>query len=75
MRTRPGMEGMPGIPGYFDLPNGGNGSIRLEHLDKRRSRLGSLATPGGLTNYGDEEFDDNVSKGRARGRCCWEGGR
>ncbi|KAF2771521.1 ras-domain-containing protein [Teratosphaeria nubilosa] len=36
MRT-PGMDGGPG--GYFDLPNGGNGSFRVGHGDKRRSWL------------------------------------
>lgn len=70
MRTPGGLEGGPGTPGYFDLPNGGNGSFRLGHGDKRRSWLGSLATPGGLTNYGDEELDESVSNGRAKGRCC-----
>lgn len=60
--------------GYFDLPNGGNGSFRLGgHGDKRRSWLGSLATPGGLTNYGggEEEVDNTGGgKGRGKGRCC-----
>jgi len=66
----PGTDGA-GTPGYFDLPNGGTGSFRLGHGDKRRSWLGSLATPGGLTNYGDDgATEDEVTKGLRKGRCC-----
>lgn len=66
----PGIDG-PGTPGYFDLPNGGTGSFRLGHGDKRRSWLGSLATPGGLTNYGDDGVtEDEITKGMRKGRCC-----
>ncbi|SMQ49057.1 unnamed protein product [Zymoseptoria tritici ST99CH_1A5] len=72
MRGTPGMDtGGPGggQGGYFDLQNG-TGSFRLgQHGDKRRSWLGSLATPGGATSYGVEGQDEDV-KGRARGRCC-----
>ncbi|KAF7192425.1 Ras-like GTP-binding protein RYL2 [Pseudocercospora fuligena] len=65
----PGTDvGTPGC--YFDLPNGGTGSFRVGHGDKRKSWLGSLATPGGMTNYGDEEFQDEVNKGMRKGRCC-----
>ncbi|EME88442.1 uncharacterized protein MYCFIDRAFT_159694 [Pseudocercospora fijiensis CIRAD86] len=55
---------------YFDLPNGGSGSFRVGHGDKRKSWLGSLATPGGVTSHGDEEFQDEVHKGMRKGRCC-----
>lgn len=64
-------DGQPGSQGYFDLPGGGTGSFRVGHGDKRRSWLGSLATPGGVTNYGDDgTMDDEVNKGRRKGRCC-----
>lgn len=67
----PGMEGGAGANGYFDLPNGGTGSFRLGHGDKRRSWLGSLATPGGVTSYGDDgALGDEVNKGMQKRRCC-----
>lgn len=65
----PGVNG-PGSS-YFDLPHGGTGSFRVGHGDKRKSWLGSLATPGGLTSYGgDDDVQDEVKKGMKRGRCC-----
>ncbi|CAK4032769.1 Ras-like GTP-binding RYL2 [Lecanosticta acicola] len=71
MGRTPGTEGAPGTPGYFDLPGGGTGSFRLGHGDKRRSWLSSLATPGGLTNYGDDgTIEDEVNKGMRQNRCC-----
>jgi hypothetical protein len=74
MRGTPGYQdfgaagGPTGQQGYFDLPNGGSGSFRLgPHGDKRRSWLGSLATPGTATNYGDEGEIEAVKR---KGRCC-----
>lgn len=67
----PGIDGGVGTPGcYFDLPNGGTGSFRVGHGDKRRSWLGALATPGGLTTYGDDHVEDEVKGGARKGRCC-----
>nr|OQO17085.1 hypothetical protein B0A51_13383 [Rachicladosporium sp. CCFEE 5018] len=65
--------GGPGMPGYFDLPNGGQGSFRLAAADKRSSWLGGLMTPGGMTNYSFGDEGDAVVEGprgiRTR-RCC-----
>ncbi|KAF2165788.1 hypothetical protein M409DRAFT_24074 [Zasmidium cellare ATCC 36951] len=61
------------VDGYFDLlPGGGNGSFRLGPGDKRRSWLGGIVTPGGLTSYGVDggEVEDEVKRGVERGRCC-----
>jgi hypothetical protein len=67
----PGTDGGVRTPGcYFDLPNGGNGSFRLGNGDKRKSWLGALATPGGLTNYGDDDVQDDMNKSARQGRCC-----
>jgi small GTP-binding protein len=68
----PGMDGSAGTPGYFDLPNAGQGSFRLGHGDKRRSWLGFPSTPGGLTNYSWENEDEEVEgpRGTRKGRCC-----
>lgn len=61
------------VDGYFDLPGGGNGSFRLGAGDKRRSWLGGMVTPGGLTSYSygvDGDVEDEVNQGLKRGRCC-----
>ncbi|TKA72573.1 hypothetical protein B0A55_07214 [Friedmanniomyces simplex] len=65
----------PGIDdgqGYFDLPNGGNGSFRVGHGDKRRSWLGFPTTPGALSAWTGEETEAEQDEvpGRRRGRCC-----
>ncbi|TIA08004.1 ras-domain-containing protein [Aureobasidium pullulans] len=54
---------------YFDLPNGGTGSFRVGHGDKRRSWLGFPNTPGAVSytsEAGESEDNTNVRKGR----CC-----
>ncbi|KAK3066503.1 hypothetical protein LTR53_017115 [Teratosphaeriaceae sp. CCFEE 6253] len=71
----PGAEGGEGEGGgYFDdLPNGGNGSFRVGHGNKRRSWLGFPGTPGALsawTGDGSEAGDEREAEGRRRGRCC-----
>ena len=64
----PAMEG--GGQGYFDLPNGGTGSFRVGHGDKRRSWLGAM-TPGALSGYGDEgDSEVEGPRGIRQGRCC-----
>lgn len=65
----PGVDGN-GAPGYFDLPNGGTGSFRVGHGDKRRSWLGFPATPGGLSTWTGDEGDADVEDNRRKGRCC-----
>ncbi|PPJ51714.1 hypothetical protein CBER1_08898 [Cercospora berteroae] len=66
----PGADGSVGTPGcYFDLPNGGHGSFRLGHGDKRRSWLGAL-TPGGMTSYSEHDHEEEAKKGNKQGRCC-----
>jgi small GTP-binding protein len=58
-----------GGPSYFDLPNGGTGSFRVGHGDKRRSWLGFPNTPGAVSyasEAGESEDNTNVRKGR----CC-----
>ncbi|CAD0101290.1 unnamed protein product [Aureobasidium mustum] len=58
-----------GGPSYFDLPNGGTGSFRVGHGDKRRSWLGFPNTPGAVSyasETGESEDNTNVRKGR----CC-----
>lgn len=64
----PGVDG--NAPSYFDLPNGGNGSFRVGHGDKRRSWLGFPATPGGLSAWTGDDADDDVEVPRRKGRCC-----
>lgn len=69
----PGLDGAAGQQGYFDLPNGGSGSFRVGHGDKRRSWLGFPSTPGGLTAYGGgDEGDAQVEGGGGlrKARCC-----
>nr|POE89842.1 ras-like gtp-binding protein ryl2 [Quercus suber] len=68
----PAIEGGAGAAGYFDLPNGGNGSFRIGIGDKRRSWLGFPATPGGFTSVGGEEdeIDEETVRGLRRKRCC-----
>ncbi|EME41895.1 hypothetical protein DOTSEDRAFT_74073 [Dothistroma septosporum NZE10] len=70
MGRTPGLDGQPGTPGYFDLPGGGTGSFRVGHGDKRRSWLGALSTPGGMTHYSDDGTVDEVKSGARKGRCC-----
>lgn len=75
MKTPGGMDGAEGGLGYFDLPNGGQGSFRLgaNHAagDKRKSWLGFPSTPGGATVWGDEgDVDVEGARGRGEGRCC-----
>ena len=68
----PGIDGGGG-QGYFDLPNGGNGSFRVGHGDKRRSWLGFPTTPGALSAWtgDDTEADyDHEVPGKRKGRCC-----
>ncbi|KAK5674453.1 hypothetical protein LTS10_012841 [Elasticomyces elasticus] len=70
-RTPAGLDGEGG--GYFDLPNGGNGSFRVGHGDKRRSWLGFPATPGALSAWTADETEaeaDDEGAGRRKGRCC-----
>lgn len=55
---------------YFDLPNGGAGSFRLGHGDKRRSWLGFPQTPAAPGSYNEEEEELNERVSRDRGRCC-----
>lgn len=65
----PGIE--PNASGYFDLPNGGTGSFRVGHGDKRRSWLGFPgATPGALSTWTSDDQDVNVEIVRQKGRCC-----
>jgi small GTP-binding protein len=66
----PGVDG--GAPGYFDLPNGGNGSFRVGAGDKRRSWLGFPATPGAISTWTGDEQDADVDETtrRRNGRCC-----
>jgi len=64
----PGVDG--GAPGYFDLPNGGTGSFRVGHGDKRRSWLGFPATPGALSTWTSNDGDVDVEVSRRKGRCC-----
>jgi len=66
----PGVDG--NAPSYFDLPNGGNGSFRVGHGDKRRSWLGFPTTPGALSAWtGDETaYEDEDLRSRHKGRCC-----
>lgn len=67
----PGMDGSGGVPGYFDLPNGGNGSFRVGHGDKRRSWLGFPTTPGAMTTHGDEgDVEVEGPRGIRKGKCC-----
>lgn len=71
MGRTPGIDGMhPGAAGYFDLPNGGNGSFRVGHGDKRRSWLGFPATPGAVSYADDASEHAEGNKGRRNGRCC-----
>ena len=57
--------------GYFDLPNGGNGSFRVGYGDRRRSWLGLPLTPGVLTTPGHrDEVGAEVEVGMRKGRCC-----
>ncbi|KAK3672948.1 hypothetical protein LTR78_007058 [Recurvomyces mirabilis] len=66
----PGVDANGG-QGYFDLPNGGNGSFRVGAGDKRRSWLGFPATPGALSAWtGDETEADLEVNPRRSGRCC-----
>ncbi|KAK5117941.1 hypothetical protein LTR62_003985 [Meristemomyces frigidus] len=68
----PGFDGI-GVPGYFDLPNGGNGSFRVGGGggDKRRSWLGFPTTPGALSAWtGDEAEVEFEVHQRRKGRCC-----
>ena len=68
--TPGGLDGGGG-QGYFDLPNGGNGSFRVGHGDKRRSWLGFPTTPGGLSAWtGDETEAEYETEARRKGRCC-----
>lgn len=66
----PGVDGS--APSYFDLPNGGTGSFRVGHGDKRRSWLGFPTTPGALSAWtGDETtHDDENMRHAPKGRCC-----
>lgn len=65
----PGVDGS--ATGYFDLPNGGTGSFRVGHGDKRRSWLGFPTTPGALTSYTDDSYAYDDTTGEVRkGRCC-----
>lgn len=65
----PGPDGS--AQGYFDLPNGGNGSFRVGHGDKRRSWLGFPSTPGALSAWtGEETETDFEQESRRKGRCC-----
>lgn len=66
----PAIEGGSGAAGYFDLPNGGNGSFRVGVGDKRRSWLGFPTTPGGAsTSYAGDEDESDEERGRQT-RCC-----
>ncbi|KAK4542623.1 hypothetical protein LTR36_006672 [Oleoguttula mirabilis] len=56
--------------GYFDLPNGGTGSFRVGHGDKRKSWLGFPATPGALSSWTADEGDADDEPTRRKGRCC-----
>lgn len=64
----PGIEG--NMQGYFDLPNGGTGSFRVGHGDKRKSWLGFPATPGALPSWTADEGDAHDEPARRKGRCC-----
>lgn len=67
----PGVDGGAGVQGYFDLPNGGNGSFRVGHGDKRRSWLGFPTTPGATTTYGDEgDAEIEGPRGIRKAKCC-----
>lgn len=68
----PGVDGLGGAPGYFDMPGAGQGSFKLGHGDKRRSWLGFPTTPGAVTNYSWDEGDAEVEgpRGTRKGRCC-----
>lgn len=70
MGRTPGTDGGSVTPGYFDMPNGGTGSFRVGHGDKRKSWLGSLATPGAMASHGDDDIESEVKKGMRKGRCC-----
>ncbi|GAB7356424.1 hypothetical protein MBLNU459_g7197t1 [Dothideomycetes sp. NU459] len=71
MGRTPGIDGIAaGAPGYFDLPNGGTGSFRVGHGDKRRSWLGFPATPGAVSYADDASEHAEGAKGRRSGRCC-----
>ncbi|KAK5130988.1 hypothetical protein LTR08_001400 [Meristemomyces frigidus] len=64
----PGIEG--GAGGYFDLPNGGQGSFRVGHGDKRRSWMGFPVTPGALSNWTADDGEVDAEPSRRKGRCC-----
>lgn len=56
---------------YFDLPNGGAGSFRLGHGDKRRSWLGfPAASTAGAGSYTEEEQELHERVSKNKGRCC-----